>query len=263
MSLENDFAVACVVIEAALIFLLIRGRVWRALPVFFTYCVCAFISDTTASSLRIFSRDSYGIGYYFVATAIDLALQLAVLVEIAWSVLRPLRERLSPKALLLVAALILIAGAAIWPLARIPGLQLPQGMWRMVVQLQQTVSILRILFFVLLAACSHLLSIGWRNRELQVATGFGFYSLVSLAIAGVNTHQTSALQISRLTWIVAFSFLFSLLYWIYSFAHKEAQRQAFTPQMQSVLLRVAETAHITRVSLSDLPVTNPQKRDRR
>jgi hypothetical protein len=233
------------------------------LPVFFAYCVCAVISDTAASAIRLFSRDSYGIGFYFVTTAIDSALQFAVLVEIAWSVLRPLRARLSPKALLLIAALILAAGAAIWPFARIPGLRFPPGMWRIVVQLQQTVSILRIVFFVLLAACSHLLSIGWRNRELQVATGFGFYSLVSLAVAAVNTHQTSVLQFSRLTWVVAFSFLFSLLYWVFCFAHKEARRHAFTPQMQNALLRVAKAAHISRTALVDVPVTDPPRRDRR
>ena len=43
-------------------------------------------------------------------------------------------------------------------------------------QLQHTVSILRILFFLVLAGGSQLLSIGWRDRELQVATGLGFYS---------------------------------------------------------------------------------------
>ena len=68
-------------------FLLIRGRVWRALPVFFTYCVCAFISDTTASSPENLFQGQ--LRYRLPVSSplpLTLALQLAVLVEIAWSV---------------------------------------------------------------------------------------------------------------------------------------------------------------------------------
>jgi hypothetical protein len=246
MSLETAFAISAVVTEAAVVGLLLYRRAWRTLPVFFAYVLCALLSDIVAYAIRFSSPAGYGIGFYFATTALDSALQLCVLVELAWSVLRPLRPRLSRKALFLVAALILAAGAAIWPFVRIPGLALPSTTWRLMFQLQQTVTILRVLFFVLLAGCSQLLSIGWRDRELQVATGFGFYSLVSLAVAAVNTHQTTVLQVGNLYWIVAFSFLFSLFYWVFSFAQKEAERREFTPQMQRVLLTLARSARISR-----------------
>ncbi len=109
---------------------------------------------------------------------------------------------------------------------------------------------LRVLFFLLLAAGSQFLSIGWRDRELQVATGFGFYSLISLAVAALNAHQASAVQLVHLYRVVSVSFLVSLLYWMYCFARAEATRREFTPQMQTVLLSLASTARLTRSHFS-------------
>jgi len=98
--------------------------------------------------------------------------------------------------------------------------------------LQQTSTILRILFFVLLAGGSQLLSIGWRDRELQVATGLGLYSMVSLTVAVLDLHQTTASQVEHLNQmrLPATSVAWLL---VFSFAQKEADRREFTPQMRS------------------------------
>jgi hypothetical protein len=240
-----------VLIEMVLIGLLIWRRVWRTLPFFFIYCLWSMVSDATAMGLAVFSPAKYGIGFYLIDTAADVALQFCVLVEVAWSVLRPLRSRLSANALWVVAAVILAAGAGIWPLADLPGLAMPSSSWRAVVQLEQTTSILRIVFFLLLAGCSQLLSLGWRDRELQVATGFGFYSLVSIAVASMNPHQASALQFTHLYRFVAFSFLCSLAYWTFSFARAEAKRREFSPRMQNILLELAAMARINCTSLTE------------
>jgi hypothetical protein len=240
-----------VVIELVLLGLLIWRRVWRTLPVFFVYCVWSLLSDVTAFAMVLLVPAHYGIGFYLTDTIGDVALQFCVLVEVAWSVLRPMRSRLSANALWVVAAAILAAGAIIWPLSYLPGLSVPSTSWRAMVQLQQTTSILRVLFFLLLAGCSQLLSLGWRDRELQVATGFGFYSLVSIAVASVNTHQATALQFTHLYRFVAFSFLCSLAYWTFSFARAEAKRREFSPKMENILLELAAKAHISCAALTD------------
>jgi hypothetical protein len=251
MGIDKVFYITGIVSEAAVVGLLLYRRAWRTLPVFFLYCTCALVSDSFAYALTIFSPKGYSIRFYFVATAIDFALQFGVLVELAWSVLRPLRAYLPRKALFVLAAVILAVGAAIWPFASLSGVAYPSNTWHLVIQLQQTVSILRILFFLVLAACSQLLSLGWRDRELQVATGFGFYSLVSLAVATVNTHHATVLQFSQLSRVVVVSFLFSLAYWVFSFAQEEAERREFTPQMQSILLSLAGNAKIARTAFSE------------
>jgi fumarate reductase subunit D len=174
-----------------------------------------------------------------------------VFVELAWSVLRPIRASLPRFTIVAVAALILAVGAAIWPFAALPGLALTSPLGQLIGRMQQTVAILRILVFLLLAGFSQLLSIGFRDRELQVATGMGFYSLVSLGTALLSTHQETVNQYKHLNQFVIGSFLCSLLYWIVSFAQKEAERREFTPQMQNLLLAVAGVARAERSALTN------------
>jgi hypothetical protein len=112
----------------------------------------------------------------------------------------------------LLGVLILVAGAAIWPFAALPGMAhatTPEGL--SYIQLQQTTWIVRVLVFLVLAGASQLLSIGWRDRELQVATGLGLYSIVGLTVAVLETHQTTASQYKSYDRIAAASYLCCLL----------------------------------------------------
>jgi len=250
MSLDNILWLGYVLIEAAVVVLLTFRRVWRLLPVFCIYCVWDLLSNAGGLASVTFYPGAYNLTTYFIQTAIDSALLLGVLVELAWSVLRPIRASLPRFTILVVAVVILGAGAAIWPFASLPGLATSTSVGRLIGHMQQTVAILRIGFFLLLAACSQLLSIGWRDRELQVATGLGFYSLVSLGAAILSSHQENVNQYLHLNQFVIASFLLALLYWVYCFAQKEAQRREFTPQMQNLLLAVAGVARAERTALS-------------
>jgi hypothetical protein len=159
-----------------------------------------------------------------------------------------------------VGVLIVAAGAAIWPFARIHELASLPLEYRYIVRLQQTAAILRVLFFLALAGCSQLLSIGWRDRELQVATGLGLYSCVSLAVGVLHSHQAFGPLYRFLEQVVSASYDMSLLYWIYSFAQKEAERREFTPQMQDFLLAMAGTARSARVALMESEAAKSRKR---
>lgn len=249
--------------EAAIIGLLLYRRVWRTFPVFCVYVVWGLLSDAGNYAVARTTSGIYSHIYliaYTITTAVDSSLQIGVIIEIAWSVLRPLRPSLSRRALVLVVMLILALGAVIWPFAGIHGLDIYPAAWRNLVRLQQTTSILRILFFLGLAGGSQLLSIGWRDRELQVASGLGLYSLVSLAVSVWRSHQGMEQQYAVLSDILSVTYLCSMLYWVFSFAQKEAERREFTPQMQSFLLAVAGSARSTRMALADTPPTRPWDR---
>jgi hypothetical protein len=156
----------------------------------------------------------------------------------------------------------LVAGAVIWPFVALPGLAHATSRAGLLLpQLQHTVSILRILFFLLLAGGSQLLSIGWRDRELQVATGLGFYPIVSITVSVIQAHQTTASQVLQLNRFVVASYLCSLFYWVVSYAQKEAERRQFTPEMQNLLLALAGAARSTRVAMTEAPPTKSRKRD--
>jgi hypothetical protein len=250
MSLDNALLLAYVLTELAVIGLLLYRRIWRLLPVFCVYCVWDLFSNVGVYAIQRFSPNSY-VTTYMAETAVDSALQFGILVELAWSVLRPLRAFLSRRALVVVGAVILAVGAMIWPFVTTPGLGRLPTEKHVIVHLQQTVSILRILFFLALAGCSQLLSIGWRDRELQVASGFGFYSLVGIVVAMLNSSPTMGPYYGLLNSVVITSYICSLLYWAFSFSQQEAERREFTPQMQTFLLAVAGAAKSARIDLVD------------
>ena len=258
-NIDLAIQLASLIAEIAVIGLLFYRRVWRTLPVFFSYCVWDISSNLVLVGIQHYApRVSFHA--LFVDVVIDSALMFCVLVELAWSVLRPIRPSLPRSSFFLIGLLILVAAAIIWPFA---GLQnLSQATTRegfLYAQLQQTASILRILFFLILAGGSQLLSIGWRDRELQVATGFGLYSMVSLTVAVIQTHLTDVSRYNSLFLASGAAYLGCLLYWGYSFAHQEAARREFTPQMQRFLLAVAGAARSTRVGLEETHGVNPRE----
>jgi hypothetical protein len=191
----------------------------------------------------------------------DALLQLAVLIELAWSVLKPSRALLPRGAIFVLAGLVILTGLILWPLA---GLTMPPKLSHhaeIFVHFQQTIAILRVVCFLVMAGFSQVLSIGWKDRELQVATGLGFFSIVTLIVAVLHSHQESG------TWayhvldnVTSASYLGAMFYWVLSFATKEQERKEFSPQMQELLLLMSGGARAGRVALGGLPSERPKKR---
>lgn len=258
MSLDNVLWLAGLVAEASVLAVLLLRRVWRTLPVFFLYCAWALATDAGNYPISSHVSSTTFLNVYLLETAVDSILQFCVLVELAWSVLRPIRASLPRATLFVIIGMILAVGAAVWPFSDIHGDLSTQG--HLLMHLLQTVSIMRVLFFLALAGCSQLLSLGWRDRELQVATGLGIYSLASLGVAMLHTHEASSAQNSHLNQYVIGSYLFSLLYWVISFAQRPAERREFTPQMQNMLLAVAGVARADRTAIARPSVTDPHNR---
>lgn len=234
--------------EIAVATVLVRQRIYRLLPIFSLYTVWSIVSDLVSMAITIWHPDLY-MRCFLIEMPLDCALQFAVLVELAWSVLRPIRSLLPRWTLAAIAFLIFAVGAAVWPLAGFTQLHLIKQLSHLLLRVEHTVSILRILFFVALAAGSQLLSLGWRDREMQVATGLGFYSLASLAAAVIQAQMTVATQYHYMDQLVAGCYVVSLLYWTISFAQKEAPRHEFSPQMESFLLKVSGAARTNRLAL--------------
>jgi hypothetical protein len=124
------------VVEAAVVGLVLYRRVWRTLPVFLVYCIWALVSDGVACGVSL-STGGYTLEFYFADTAIDAVLQFAVFIELAWSVLRPLRSRLSRRGIWVIAAMILVACGVIWPFADIAGLSSPTRGWHLMIQIRR------------------------------------------------------------------------------------------------------------------------------
>lgn len=262
MSLDNALSLVGILLEAAIVGLLIYRRVWRVLPVFCVYSTWILISNVGLYGIFYFFPRGY-LTAYLTETVIESVLEVGILIELAWSVLRPFRASLPRGALVVVCALVLALAAAIWPFAVIPGFGNLPPEFHVLMRLRQTTSILRIVFFLGLAGGSQLLSIGWRDRELQVASGLGFYSLASLALAMLHAHLATGSQYTLLNQVEVCAYLCSLMYWVFSFSQKEAERRELSPQMQGFLRAVAGTARATRVAMTDAAVAEVHKRNQR
>jgi hypothetical protein len=260
VTLDNALWLAGDGATAIVVALLVGRGVFRTFPIFSSYLAWGLLGDAVLYIGEHFYPASYK-SVYLAVSIIDSLFQFGVLVEVSWSVLRPLRTALPRWSLFAVAALIVVVGAVVWPFATGPGLDSHQFASRMIFHVDGTFSILRILFFLALAGCSQLLSIGWRDRELQIATGLGFYSMVSLAVWMSHSSQAYGPQYHLLDQADAASYVCSLAYWVVCFATKEAERREFTPQMQSLLLAMAGTARGARVALTDSAAD--RSRDRR
>src|SRR5271157_4733670 len=140
------------VAEAVLILLLVRVRVFRTLPAFFLYACWNFGGVVLYSTLQsLYPAASFRL--YEGQMVIDSAMMFAVLVELAWSVLRPIRGSLPKRSWIGIAILIALAGLLLWPVA---GLTLPVSTQastltqagRSFFRLQQTFAILRVVVFL-------------------------------------------------------------------------------------------------------------------
>jgi hypothetical protein len=234
--------------EIVVVALSLRGKLYRITPVFCSYLIWCllndilfyFLSRSLAQGHILDSHKYFQI--YIIETLLDSVFQFAVLVELGWAVLRPIRGSLPRHSILILAVLFSVAAAIVWPFS---GYMVPAGAnlqksGILFFHMQQTVVVLRVIIFVAMAGFSQLLSIGWRDRELQIATGLGFYSMCTLAIWVAHSHQTVAgnSHYHLLDQIGVAAYLCSMFYWIFSFLQQEEKRQEFTPEMRNFLLAV-------------------------
>lgn len=224
--------------EIAVVSLCLKGKLFRITPMFCVYLAWSLLIDVSFFFLRRAPKEIY-FRVYTVEMVIDSIFQFAVLVELGWAVLRPMRSSLPRYSIGILALLFVILGALIWPIS---AHMLPVGLKDAGIQFvhaQQTIAVLRVVIFMALAGFSQLLAIGWRSRELQIATGLGFYSMCSLAISVIHSHQTLAVSgyyYHLLDQIGVATYLCSLAYWVFSFSQQEQERQQFTPEMRNFLL---------------------------
>lgn len=261
LNLDTILWLAGLFAEAGVIAFCMRTRLFRSAPMFCSYIVWSLFVDIVFLFLRLRypPASPLYLWSYITQMVLDSLFQFAVLVELGWGVLRPIRASLPKQSILILALLIVVAGAVIWPIAAWTTPTNLSFAGRTLVQVQQTFAVLRVVVFMALAGFSQMLSIGWRNRELQIATGLGFYSMISLGVSLIHTHQAPGLRYGELDSLVMASYLCSLLYWVYSFAQREQERQEFTPQMRSFLLAVAGAARGNRVALADSGIDTARK----
>jgi hypothetical protein len=186
----------------------------------------------------------------FFVLLLTYILQLGVLLEIGWNVIRPIHVSL-PQGVFKAFAVIMVltvAGAAIvaWHFdssnGRINELKNP---------LDLTFCVLCMLVFALTASFAQVLGIGWKSKVLQLATALSFYSLVDLAISiaeRISGRYSSLEPIHVVAYVIELGFL------VYAFTTKDVERREFSPQMEQFLVTLAGRAKLARTALVRMQV---------
>jgi hypothetical protein len=253
LTVDNVSLAAALVLQAVLAFMLIRRGLARFYPVFLIYLLLNLIEDPLAGALQ---NSNLYLRYYFVVTILDYVLQLLILLEIARNVIRPSKRSIpfpvAPVAIVGVLLCALIA-ASFSPQIQLIGLSHTR---EILIRVSLLLAILKILLFVTLAVFAQVLGIGWKSHVLQLASGFAFYGAVSLMVQLSSTHVAGTDESSyvphliRLAQIQGAAYNLTLVFWIWAFSRNEAQRKDFTPQMQEVLVTIAESAKRTRLAVT-------------
>jgi hypothetical protein len=254
MTLDSNLELVSAIVQTIVIGLLIVRRIYKTLPLFSSYLIWLLLLQGASALLSKYA-ENHSAAYqrqFFVASVLDTVFLLCVLAELSMSVLSPIKSALSRWTGPVVAILLAVAFGAIWKFAIPPGFSKLTSTSQHAVHIDIASSVLRILFFLVLAGFSQLLSISLRDRELQIATGLGFYSLVSLSIVVLHINQgastADAIRMYHiLDEIVTAAYTVSMGYWIVAFAQKVPERREFTPQMESFLLAVAGNARNRRL----------------
>jgi hypothetical protein len=256
MTLDLKLDWISAVVQAMVIGLLAYRRFYKKLPLFFSYLVWLLIVLAASVALAgIYSPEALQ-KIFVIAEIVDAAFMFCVLVELSMSVLSPIRSALPSWTVFGVAGIVAIAFALIWPFAKPPGFATLDSLSKIEVHVDMTISVVPIVFFLALAACSQWLSLSWRDRELQIVTGLGIFALASLSVTllkmNVGTATTEAISTyHRLDQAQAASYIAAMLYWLVSFAQKVPERREFTPQMENFLLALAGNARSTRAGMRD------------
>ena len=245
LSLDSALWIAGVVGEIALLSILVARKAYRTFPIFVIWILISVLLEPVYYWLVThLSQETY-LKVFFALNFPQYLVELGVLVEIAVNVLRPVNKAL-PKAILyfLAVGAVVIGIGAFFFTARLNAATLTHP--RSLIVMITTMAILRLVTFLLIAALSQVLGVGWKNHVLQLASGLAFYAavtlIVELAHSKLRAGPDYVRQFTALDHFRMLGYLCALTYWCYSFARKEAPRKEFSPQMAQLLVSISGSA---------------------
>jgi hypothetical protein len=244
------FSVLGLVAEISLLVVLIVRRQYRIFPIF-TICIAAnVLNDIGADILLVAYSLHVAQSFDFALLPLQYLLDLAVLLEISWNVLRPVQTSLprgSIRVFIGAVVLSLLGGVALAYHFGNTGNKIQD----IKVPLDLTVGLLRMLIFAATAGFAQLLGIGWRNKVLQLATGLSFYSAVDLIVSLVGRYTADSRELEGFRMV---AITLQLMFFLWVFTTKEVRRREFSPQMEQFLVTLAGRAKLARTALVRMQV---------
>jgi hypothetical protein len=238
------------VAEVSLLVVLVARRQYRVFPVFTFYVAFSVLSDIGVGGVLATGSVHTAQSLAFALLPLEYFVHLAVLLEIAWHVLRPVRASLPHGSVRIFVGAVTVSLLGGMLLAyhfsntgnKIQDIKVP---------LDLTVGLMRMLIFVSTAAFAQFLGIGWKNKILQLATGLSFYSAVDLIVSLVGRYSGDSPGLESIR-VVASVLELSFFMWV--FTTKDVERREFSPQMEQFLVTLAGRARTARTALVRMQV---------
>lgn len=240
------------VAQAALAYLMIKKGSSRDYPILLTYMFFNLVEDPLAwilQNARVYPR------FYFTVTVLDYLLQLLIILEIGHNVLRPSKRSLPFRLWPIVTGGLLVCAIVAATFSPQMQANADNGAAHVLLRVTVGLAILKLLLFAGIAGFAQFFGIGWKDRVLRLASGLAFYGAVSLLVQLSSSHLASTnpsyiSHLVRLAQIQSTAYNLTLVFWIWAFSRNEAPRKDFTPQMQEVLVTIAQSAKRTRLSVT-------------
>jgi hypothetical protein len=237
-------------LEVCLFAVLVLRRQYRIFPVFTLYIAFNLLSDIVVGlAISMYSTHA-GEVLQLASLPLMYLLELSVLFEIAWNVLRPVHMSLPKGAvrifLGLLSVTVLFGTLLAWHVHdtgnKIDDIKRP---------LDLTVGLLRMLIFAATAGFAQVLGIGWKNKVLQLATALSFYSAVNLIVSLGERHSGASTALEPLRSV---AYMLEVGFLVWAFTTKEVRRREFSPQMEQFLVTLAGRAKLARTALVRMQV---------
>ena len=234
------------VAEIGLLAVLLARRWYKDFPVFTIYIAFNVFTDLGVGMILAGATNSLATGVAVTLLPPQYFLEIMVLCEIAWHVLRPVQMSLPRRVwqgfALALAGTVVCGGLMAWYVARTGS----PIYGRLKGPFDLTIGMLRMLIFVVIAGFAQLLGIGWKNKVLQIASALSFYSAVALIVSVVQSHSGPSPLLEK---VRAANYTFELCFLVWTFTTKEVRRGEFSPQMEQFLVTLAGRARLARTAL--------------
>src|SRR6266446_844993 len=178
--------IAPIVVQSIIVIVMLHRKLVEIFPVFFTYSLLVPAREILLFFVRnhpdLYSR------IYFFSEAIVVALSLGVIYEVIWHLIRPypFLRWIAFKFFWIVAAVALALGLIMF-LSSSPAVQ-PDPLLEIIILAERSVRFLQACWLIVLVLLMSRLGLTWQYYAVGVATGFGVFSGLYLALLELQTH---------------------------------------------------------------------------
>lgn len=214
-----------ILLQAAIVFAMVRRKLVKTFPVFFSYTVWVLFS---AAALLFFRSGHLFHRLYSCEEAISVVLGFAVVFEILGHILPPFPSpRLVMNLVWVLAGLFAVFALLMFISAK--PLMGNYALYEVIVLAERSIRFLQASLLIVVIALMSVLGLTWQNESLGILIGFGVYSVVALLAFGF----------AALHWMnpIAFSMLnsagYNLATLIWAFYILRPQRSALVAHLEN------------------------------